>query len=153
MKTVSQTASLSREAVFSIPVTKCKTLTHIVKMAEAQTGAGTATVTRELAARVNDGAAPGDVVSGAALTERVRNKEFGKEVKNRNSDFKPTNQPAQEEKPKQKEKTTTRDMVASCTGFSRARNDEETADLKKRWTENRFDDIFEHVKKLTFFKR
>lgn len=49
-----------------------ETLTHIVKLAEAQTGAPTATVTRELASRVNDGAAPGDVVSGERLRDRVR---------------------------------------------------------------------------------
>ncbi len=48
-----------------------ETLTHIVKMAEVASGAGTATVTRELAARVNDGAAPGDRVSPEALRQRA----------------------------------------------------------------------------------
>jgi hypothetical protein len=55
-----------------------ETLTHIVKLAEVQTGAGTATVTRELAARVNEGAAQGDVVSGDELRGRVRAKELGR---------------------------------------------------------------------------
>ncbi len=49
-----------------------ETLTHIVKTAEVETGAGTATVTRELANRINDGAAPGDQVSGEALRQRAR---------------------------------------------------------------------------------
>lgn len=48
-----------------------ETLTHIVKTAEVETGAGTATVTRELANRINDGAAPGDQVSGEALRQRL----------------------------------------------------------------------------------
>jgi len=48
-----------------------ETLTHIVKTAEAQTGAPLATVTRELASRVNDGAAPSDKVSGEALRQRT----------------------------------------------------------------------------------
>lgn len=49
-----------------------ETLTHIVKRAEAETGAPTATVTKALANRVNDGAAPGDVVSGKKLQDKVR---------------------------------------------------------------------------------
>ncbi|OEU68430.1 MAG: hypothetical protein BBJ57_02375 [Desulfobacterales bacterium PC51MH44] len=48
-----------------------ETLTHIVKKAEAETGAGTATVTDILAGEINKGAAPGDVVSGGALRQRV----------------------------------------------------------------------------------
>lgn len=50
-----------------------ETLVHLVKTAEVETGAGTATVTRELANRINDGAAPGDKVSGNALRNRVQN--------------------------------------------------------------------------------
>ena len=41
-----------------------ETLTHIVKQAEAQTGAGTATVTKVLSEKLNDGAADGDRVFG-----------------------------------------------------------------------------------------
>lgn len=52
-----------------------ETLTHIVKSAEAQTGAGTATVTRELAHRINEDAAPGDRVDGEKLRNRVNNQE------------------------------------------------------------------------------
>ena len=48
-----------------------ETLTHIVKTAEAQTGAGTATVTRELAERINEGAVEGDKVSSGALKQKV----------------------------------------------------------------------------------
>jgi glycosyltransferase A (GT-A) superfamily protein (DUF2064 family) len=48
-----------------------ETLTHIVKQAEAQTGAGTATVARVLSERINEGAAPGDRVSGEALRQRT----------------------------------------------------------------------------------
>jgi hypothetical protein len=47
------------------------TLVHIVKQAEVQTGAGTATVCRALADRVNDGAAMGDVVGDKQLRQRV----------------------------------------------------------------------------------
>ncbi len=49
-----------------------ETLTHLVKTAEVQTGAPTATVTRALANKINETAVPGDVVSGEALTQRVR---------------------------------------------------------------------------------
>ena len=49
-----------------------ETLTHIVKQAEAQTGAGTATVTRELAARIDEGAAPGGRPDGNRLRNRVQ---------------------------------------------------------------------------------
>ena len=52
-----------------------ETLTHIVKMAEVETGAGTATVTKVLAEQLNDGAVEGDKVSGDALRFRVRNTE------------------------------------------------------------------------------
>jgi hypothetical protein len=48
-----------------------ETLTHIVKQAEAQTGAGTATVTRVLSERINEGAAPGDRVSGEQLRQKA----------------------------------------------------------------------------------
>lgn len=49
-----------------------ETLTHIVKMAEVETGAGTATVTKVLAEQLNEGAAEGDKVSAKALDSRVR---------------------------------------------------------------------------------
>ena len=52
-----------------------ETLTHITKLAEVQTGAGTATVTKAIADRINETAAPGDQVSGNALREKVRWKE------------------------------------------------------------------------------
>ncbi|WP_028577710.1 hypothetical protein [Desulfomicrobium escambiense] len=48
------------------------TLTHIVKQAEAETGVGTATVTRALAEKVNETALPADRVSGDQLRDRVR---------------------------------------------------------------------------------
>jgi hypothetical protein len=51
------------------------TLTHIVKTAEVETGAGTATVTRILAEKINEGAAPHDRVSSNALNQRVRQAE------------------------------------------------------------------------------
>ena len=38
-----------------------ETLTHIVKMAEVQTGAGTATVARVLSEKINENAAPVDM--------------------------------------------------------------------------------------------
>lgn len=49
-----------------------ETLTHIVKLAEVETGAGTATVTRVLAEEINEGAADGDKVSAKALDSKVR---------------------------------------------------------------------------------
>lgn len=52
-----------------------ETLVHLVKTAEVETGAGTATVTRHLADRINEDAAPGDRVSGEALRNKVRQKE------------------------------------------------------------------------------
>ena len=48
-----------------------ETLTHIVKQAEVQTGAGTATVTKALSDKINEGSADGDRVSGGALRQRV----------------------------------------------------------------------------------
>lgn len=64
-----------------------ETLTHFVKQAEAQTGAGTATVTRALAEKINETAAPADRVSGRALERRV-NRNEGKDVKIPNRDNK-----------------------------------------------------------------
>lgn len=49
-----------------------QTLTHIVKQAEAQTGAGTRTVTRMLAEKINETAAHADQVTEDALRARVR---------------------------------------------------------------------------------
>ena len=49
-----------------------ETLTHIVKMAEVETGAGTATVTKVLAEQINDVAVEGDRVSEHTLRDRVR---------------------------------------------------------------------------------
>jgi hypothetical protein len=60
-----------------------ETLTHITKTAEAQTGAPTATVTRELAKEINKYAAPGDRVSGEALKHRVREHSGEKKRKTR----------------------------------------------------------------------
>ena len=52
-----------------------ETLTHIVKQAEVETGAGTATVTKELAKEINKKVPEGDRVSPGALRQRVRQKE------------------------------------------------------------------------------
>lgn len=49
-----------------------KTLVHIVKQAEAQTGAGTATVTMILAEKINENALPEDKVTPKALSNKVR---------------------------------------------------------------------------------
>ena len=49
-----------------------QTLTHIVKQAEAQTGAGTATVPRALAEKINETAAPQDQVTAEGLRQRAR---------------------------------------------------------------------------------
>jgi hypothetical protein len=64
-----------------------KALTHIVKKAEVETGAGTATVTKALAEKINEGAAPGDKVTGEKLRDRVRY--AGGETKMGNSPDKP----------------------------------------------------------------
>lgn len=60
-------------------ISKCRlcteTLTHIVKKAEVETGAGTATVTRAIAEKINENAAPGDKVTAGALEQRVRRHE------------------------------------------------------------------------------
>lgn len=63
-----------------------ETLTHVVKKVEVETGAGTATVTRVLADRLNDGAAPGDVVYGENLRGRARDKEGTKRTIGPNSE-------------------------------------------------------------------
>jgi len=48
-----------------------ETLTHLVKTAEVETGAGTATVTRALADEINQTAAPGDRVTGERLRQKT----------------------------------------------------------------------------------
>ena len=57
-------------------------MTHTDKTAEVKTGAGTSTVTRVLARRINEGAAEQDKVSEGALQDRVRRNE-GVKVANR----------------------------------------------------------------------
>ena len=52
-----------------------ETLTHIVKRAEVETGAGTATVARVIADKLNEDAALQDRVSEGALRQRVLNSE------------------------------------------------------------------------------
>jgi hypothetical protein len=52
-----------------------ETLVHLVKTAEVETGAGTATVTRHLADRINEDAAPGDRVKPENLRRRIRYQE------------------------------------------------------------------------------
>lgn len=66
-----------------------ETLTHIVKQAEAQIGAGTATVTRMIAERHNETAAPLDRVTGTALQFRVRNNEGKTKIADRNNSGQP----------------------------------------------------------------
>jgi len=61
------------------------TLTDLVKKAEVQTGAGTATVTRVLAERINKTAAPGDRVSERSLVDKVRNVEGKRIIDNVNN--------------------------------------------------------------------
>jgi len=50
------------------------TLVHLVKSAEVATGAPQSTVAHAIAADINEGAAPADVVSGKALNNRVEHK-------------------------------------------------------------------------------
>jgi len=66
-----------------------ETLTHIVKQAEVECGAGTATVAKVLAEKINEGAAPGDVVTAEALEKRVKRNE-GKVEKDESSFLEPT---------------------------------------------------------------
>lgn len=56
-----------------------ETLTHIVKQAEAQTGAPTLTVCRTIADDINKVAAPADMVTAEQLRGKVRVKELGRE--------------------------------------------------------------------------
>jgi len=59
-----------------------ETLTHLVKKAEVETGAGTATVTRCLADHINQNAAPNDRVSDRSLLDKVRNVEGKRKIDN-----------------------------------------------------------------------
>lgn len=72
-----------------------ETLIHLVKTAEVRTGAGTATVTKALADKINETAAPGDRVSGEKLQDRVR---YNEGLKMGNSQDNPT-QPTKDEHP------------------------------------------------------
>jgi len=67
-----------------------ETLTHIVKQAEVSTGAPTATVTRKIAEKFNEGAAAGDQVSGTALKNRVQRQAGERTDKSANRANKPT---------------------------------------------------------------
>lgn len=76
-----------------------ETLVHIVKQAEAQTGAGTSTVTRALSKKVNEGAAPEDRVSGEALRQKVIGKTTDKNLSVRNEQIKNKPEPKPAPKP------------------------------------------------------
>ena len=82
-----------------------ETLVHIVKQAEVQTGAGTATVTRALSEEINTGAAPADVVSGSKLRDRVTQAERETNCGNPTDN----NQEVQNRKPKKKNKPSVED--------------------------------------------
>lgn len=69
-----------------------ETLVHLVKTAEVESGAGTATVTRAFADRINETAAPGDRVSGNALNQRVRQTE-GLKMSERQNNPQPRSNP------------------------------------------------------------
>ncbi len=56
-----------------------ETLTHIVKKAEVETGAGAKTVCRAIVEEINEGAVPQDTVSTDKLVQRVRRHE-GKDI-------------------------------------------------------------------------
>jgi len=78
-----------------------ETLTHIVKTAEVESGAGTATVTRALADRINETAAPQDRVTGDQLRDRVRNKVTERNLSGRNAQI-DSPEDKKEEKPEVK---------------------------------------------------
>lgn len=69
-----------------------QTLTHIVKQAEAQTGAGTRTVTRMLAEKINETAAPADQVTPEGLRQRARETAGEKDRTGSNGPNEPTTQ-------------------------------------------------------------
>jgi hypothetical protein len=69
------------------------TLTHIVKMAEAEVGVGTATVTRVLAEKVNETALPADRVTEGQLRDRVR-RSAGEKESGRTAQIELTGNPA-----------------------------------------------------------
>ncbi len=75
-----------------------ETLTHIVKQAEAQTGAGTATVTKALADKINTSSAPGDRVTPRQLEGRVVRQESV--IPTKRGD-KPAPKPSEDRKPAQ----------------------------------------------------
>lgn len=82
----SETLGKARDFFDSLPDEirgKCalcsETLTHIIKQAEVETGAGTATATRILAEKINETAAPADKVTSDSLRDRVRRTEGKKE--------------------------------------------------------------------------
>mgnify|MGYP001112075828 CR=1 FL=1 len=75
------------------------TLVHLVKTAEVETGAGTATVTRALADRINEDAAPGDRVSGEALRSKVVTAEHGRRPSEKEKSAQCTNNPQPQHDP------------------------------------------------------
>ena len=68
------------------------TLTHIVKQAEAETGAGTTTVARALAEKINETALPADRVTEGQLRDRVR-RSAGEKESGRTAQIKETDRP------------------------------------------------------------
>lgn len=70
-----------------------ETLVHIVKKAEVESGAGTATVTRVLSERINKDAAPADRVSSEQLRGRVQREDGTICMKRANKTQKPLPEP------------------------------------------------------------
>jgi len=102
-----QTIEKLNAFIDSLPVEarkKCalcnETLTHIVKQAEAQTGAGTRTVCRVLAEKHNEGAAPLDVVGDKQLQDRVRRHDGSDAIVSNQDNNQP--QPKRREQPEEK---------------------------------------------------
>ena len=85
-----------------------ETLTHLVKQAEAQTGAPMTTVCRAIAAEVNKDAAPNDVVTPRALRERVSQKTGEKNRIVSNGDNEPDPEPTEKEEQPEMQPAATR---------------------------------------------
>lgn len=80
-----ETLEMVREKIADLPgeqLTKCslcnENLLHTIKTIEVQTGAGIATITNELANRINMGAPTADKIKGAALRSRAIQREKGR---------------------------------------------------------------------------
>jgi len=123
-----------------------ETLVHIVKQAEAQTGAGTATVTRALADNINEDALPQDKVSSSSLRNKIVNTERDAKSICANNANKP--------KPKKRQPREVNNLSIKSESFDKAFGDfiKEVAQAKKdNWETTSRECVSQCINSIQFY--